>query len=359
MASLRYELDLHLAYLLFQEDSLAVPGLGTFSVRRYGAEIQLPAGLILPPARRVTFSPEVGGDNAVLVAHLVHIEGLSPEEASAGVADEVRGWQRVLERGDRLNLRGIGSLRRADSAWVFKASLETNFLADSFGLPMFRMDLLASADPYAPVYLDRPAPRTRSWQAAAVVAGALGLAAIGGSKDDFRVFVQSASVRTELHAWWQGSRGQLEFAGRQSAEWLSSAVREVEQLFSGSDATEPIESPAAPAVAAPAGEEPLAAASKSPEKLREVSVAQPRADEPAPEDGAVSGYALVVGAFEDDSNAQRVAQRLRKAGYPARVLQSRVGLKKGALRTFADADSARNAKTELKSDFPAIWIYHE
>jgi hypothetical protein len=41
------------------------------------------------------------------------------------------------------------------------------------------------------------------------------------------------------------------------------------------------------------------------------------------------------------------------------VLQSRVGLKKVALRTFADADSARNAKTELKSDFPAIWIYHE
>ena len=109
MASLRYELDLHLASLLFQEDSLAVPGLGTFSVRRYGAEIQLPAGLILPPARRVTFSPEVGGDDAVLVAHLVHIEGLSPEEASAGVADEVRGWQRVLDRGDRLNLRGAAT----------------------------------------------------------------------------------------------------------------------------------------------------------------------------------------------------------------------------------------------------------
>jgi len=58
MRPLHYDLELHLAFLLFQQDSLHVPGLGVFSVRRYGAEIQLPAGLILPPARRLSFAPE-------------------------------------------------------------------------------------------------------------------------------------------------------------------------------------------------------------------------------------------------------------------------------------------------------------
>ncbi|MFZ9190236.1 MAG: hypothetical protein ACO204_03920, partial [Schleiferiaceae bacterium] len=79
MASLHYALDIHLAFLLFQEDSVVVPGLGTFSVRRYGAEIQLPAGLILPPARRVSFSPDASGDPSVLVAHLVQVEGLTAD----------------------------------------------------------------------------------------------------------------------------------------------------------------------------------------------------------------------------------------------------------------------------------------
>ncbi|MFZ9526698.1 MAG: SPOR domain-containing protein, partial [Schleiferiaceae bacterium] len=99
----------------------------------------------------------------------------------------------------------------------------------------------------------------------------------------------------------------------------------------------------APAKAAPAPKKPL------------------KADKPAVAVAEASNapYALVVGAFEDAENASRLAERLREAGYPAKVLKSNVGLKKVALRTFADANSARQAKAELKSDFPAIWIYHE
>jgi len=71
------------------------------------------------------------------------------------------------------------------------------------------------------------------------------------------------------------------------------------------------------------------------------------------------GYALVVGAFSEKANATKLVASLRKAGYPAKMVQSSVGLNKVALRTFANEDSARKAKTELRADFPAVWIYRE
>ena len=74
---------------------------------------------------------------------------------------------------------------------------------------------------------------------------------------------------------------------------------------------------------------------------------------------AAEGYALIVGAFSEKANATRLVARLRKAGYPAKIVQSSVGLNKVALRTFAEEDSARKAKTELRADFPAVWIYRE
>jgi cell division septation protein DedD len=70
-------------------------------------------------------------------------------------------------------------------------------------------------------------------------------------------------------------------------------------------------------------------------------------------------YALIVGAFSDKANATRLVASLRKAGYPASMVQSSVGLNKVALRTFANENSARKAKTELRADFPAVWIYRE
>lgn len=70
-------------------------------------------------------------------------------------------------------------------------------------------------------------------------------------------------------------------------------------------------------------------------------------------------YALIVGAFAENANAERLASDLKKSGYPAEVLDAKVGLKKVALRTFASEDAARKAKAQLKGDFPAIWIYHE
>ncbi|MGA0109705.1 MAG: SPOR domain-containing protein [Schleiferiaceae bacterium] len=371
MAALHYTLDVHLAFLLFQEDSVAVPGLGTFSVRRYGAEIQLPAGLILPPARRVSYSPQAESVSPALLAHLFAVEGLDAEAAEVALRQAVDAYREVLERGDRLTLRGIGSVRRHGAQWTFKASLEANFLSESYGLPMFRMDLVQ--EQASPLRSDSaPAPKVRSWQAAAIVAGALGLAAIGGTKDDVRASVKQAAVEWNVPAWWSNQKTsllrtwdswstELEAGYDRATEALRSNADEVSEVAltatnEGVDAVASVPAPAsevpaaepvavAPEVAAPkAAEAPKAA--NAPKAVRKIA-------------NDKGQYALIVGAFVEDANAERLAKTLKAAGYPAQVLDASVGLKKVALRTFASEEAARSAKAKLKADFPAIWIYHE
>jgi cell division septation protein DedD len=390
MASLSYNLNLHLAFLLFQEDSLSVHGLGTFSVRRYGAEIQLPAGLILPPARRVSFSPQAEFTSPCLAKHLQEIEGLDAVGVTEAIATATAEYRRVLDRGDRLVLQGIGSLRRIESQWTFKASLEANFLSSSFGLPMFRMDL-ASSESIAPSRTAKgEAPRVRSWQAAAIVAGALGLAAIGGSKDNVRTTVQQATIDWNVSDWFQSQKSTLirtwDSWSASVEEFVTPAnepVREDATL----PASQPAEVPASetknkpaakePAAKEPAASKPAAKGANEPisanlanlaKKANEPVSTQKPTSQPANEpvstqkptsQRADQPYALIVGAFADDANAIRLVSDLKKSGFPAEVLDAKVGLKKVALRTFASEDAARKAKDQLKGDFPAIWIYHE
>ena len=367
MASLSYTLNLHLAFLLFQEDSLSVRGLGTFSVRRYGAEIQLPAGLILPPARRVSFSPQAEFTSPSLIKHLQHIECLDEAGVAEAIAACTAEYRRVLDRGDRLVLHGIGSLRRIESQWTFKASLEANFLSSSFGLPMFRMDL-ATTESIAPSTPSKgDAPRVRSWQAAAIVAGALGLAAIGGTKDNVRSTVQQATIDWNVSAWFSAQKSSLirtwDSWTESVEEFVTPANEPVANPANGAnepEASKPATSKPAANLAKgtnePAASKPAANLAKGTNEPISANLSQPRQRSQPQLKG---NYALIVGAFAETANAERLASDLKKSGYQAEVLDAKVGLKKVALRTFASEDAARKAKAQLKGDFPAIWIYHE
>lgn len=384
MASLNYSLNLHLAFLLFQEDSISVHGLGTFSVRRYGAEIQLPAGLILPPARRVSFSPQAEFTSPSLAQHLQQIEGLDEAGVTEAIATAAAEYRRVLDRGDRLVLQGIGSLRHIESQWTFKASLEANFLSSSFGLPMFRMDLATSESIAPSIPANADAPRVRSWQAAAIVAGALGLAAIGGTKDNVRTTVQQATIDWNVSDWFQSQKSTLIRtwdSWTASVEEFVTPANEPVREEATRPAIQPAELPASetdsePAAKAPVAKEPVAnkPAAKGANEPISANLANlaKKANEPVSANLAnlakkadlsksqrKGQYALIVGAFAEDANAERLASDLKKSGYPAEVLDAKVGLKKVALRTFASEDAARKAKAQLKGDFPAIWIYHE
>jgi cell division septation protein DedD len=225
------------------------------------------------------------------------------------------------------------------------------------------MDLLQAAEQALAVHSDPAAPRVRSWYAAAIVAGALGLAAVVGSKDDFRDLIQSASLRSDLGSWWSSQSSLVQNFAGDASSWASDNLKSLGSSAQGSKVPE-----AEPAVKT--SEAPLSESKAIAEPIAEPIAKAETPIAPAKEESAsaktesasaepAGSYALIVGAFSEQANATRLVASLRKAGYPAKMVQSSVGLNKVALRTFANENSARKAKTELRADFPAIWIYRE
>ncbi|MDG1252210.1 MAG: SPOR domain-containing protein [Schleiferiaceae bacterium] len=352
MPNLHYTLERHIFHLLFQEDSVDVPGFGRLEAQRFGAEIQLQSGLFLPPARRLSFSP-VAGKSEVLINHLSRFEGLRADEARSAIVHEVNSWNRQLLEGKRLRLDGLGSFSKTGLQWVFQASIEANFLPEAYGLPIFRVTPLSqrqspSQQIAAPLALPQVRQRREQWLAplrtAAMVTGVITLLALGTTKSDFRDFAQNASFQL-----------QWDHLTEQVTSWLDRgpAVVAVKDEFGAQVAPEipflqeelpsAIESSINPAIenVVPAPNEPSSPVAK-----------------PKPSVTSES-YALVVGAFSDIQNARRLVAQLKEAGYPAKMVSGNVGLTKVALRTYANRDAANAAKEEAKTAFPAVWIYSE
>jgi nucleoid DNA-binding protein len=137
----------HLFHALCSSDTVEVPGWGVFLVRPYGADIQLISGLFLPPARRVSFSPNNAVLGESLLRQVASVEGCDPSEAARLVHNVVRGWRVRLDRGERIFLESIGAFSlRNTFQWVFQPALEANFLPESYGLPIYRLPVLVPAN---------------------------------------------------------------------------------------------------------------------------------------------------------------------------------------------------------------------
>ena len=339
--ALHYPLERHIFHLLFQEDSLDVPGFGRIESQRFGAEIQLQSGLFLPPARRLSFSP-VAGPSQLLVNHISRFENLTPEESSIAIASEVKAWNQKLSEGERLRLEGIGSFSRTGLQWVFQAALESNFLPEAYGLPIFRVTPLAQQQT-APMDLGYQAPlprittRREKWFApirtAAVVAAAISLFALGTTKEDFREFVQLASFEIPWEEW-----------SDEVTSWFeteSDPIEDQEDTF---------------------GQQTV---SSNPPSMTLEESGQTSSQENAstgtnaPSEGLGGSYSLVVGAFSEVQNANRLVATLQDAGYPSHVLEANQGLTKVVLASYASREEAQSAKEDVKEAFPAVWIYAE
>lgn len=135
----------HLFHALCAQDRVELPGWGVFGVTPYGADIQLVSGLFLPPARRVAFYPDAAVRGNAFVQQVAHVEQVSLADAGRVVLDVVRSWRVRLDRGDRIVVEAIGAFSmRSGFQWVFQPALEANFLPESYGLPIYRLPVVAA-----------------------------------------------------------------------------------------------------------------------------------------------------------------------------------------------------------------------
>ena len=432
----------HLFHALCAQDRVELPGWGVFVVTPYGADIQLVSGLFLPPARRVAFFPDAAVAGNAFVQQVAHVEQVSLVDAGRMVHDVVRSWRVRLDQGDRISVESIGAFSmRSGFQWVFQPALEANFLPESYGLPIYRLPVVAvegesrslrlpvaprqgfeapaeranrvaAATPRKeprfsepkPLAASEPAasqPRIRSnrekWLApirsAAVFPRIVGLLVVGGTKPGFQqdlhhVLHEASWMRAPKLTW--PSMDLFSQPPYEETPAPKSAKEEAPKSEAAPAEANPVaekpalETPApAPAVSkeeAPKPAErdkpaPVSAPAKVDAAWAKPAASQGSAEKPAASSAASKTTAssvtkqkaaaatrndrfyLVVGAFGDQANAERMVADLRASGHSAQLVPTAMGTTKVAAAVVNSQKEAYAKRDVLKKTFSAVWVF--
>lgn len=124
--------------LLFERDSVTVPGLGMFIRHDDGAKVNVITNQFERPSASVEFDPQQRGEDGVLVKALAAFMGCSEDEAQQELTQFVADCFADLKVGKAVSLPGLGTLSMDDDAGlVFVQDKDVNLNGDAFGLGDF------------------------------------------------------------------------------------------------------------------------------------------------------------------------------------------------------------------------------
>ncbi|MCB9012676.1 MAG: HU family DNA-binding protein [Bacteroidales bacterium] len=136
--------------LLFNE-SLTLPGLGSFEIRKKSSRIK--GNKISPPSATVFFNQENSLDDGKLAKALANAEEISQDEAAQKVLEFIDEILFALNKGEKFPLEGFGTLfRDEENVLRFEKDPSFNVGVESFGLESFEIDPIEeSTEDIAPV----------------------------------------------------------------------------------------------------------------------------------------------------------------------------------------------------------------
>lgn len=125
----------YIAELLFEHDTVSLPGFGSFVKAYKDASIDYVQGEIKPPGSALNFNRNLVMDDGLLIKILKKKHGLPVSRAEKVVEKYVADLKNRLEKKEFLTFHGLGRLYK-DFEGNFKFLPEShNFNADTFGLP--------------------------------------------------------------------------------------------------------------------------------------------------------------------------------------------------------------------------------
>ncbi len=124
-----------IANLLYQHQSVNLPGLGTILAQYRDASIDHVQGAITPPAKTLTFDSNLVMDDGLLAAEVASEYKLGYAEASTQVGLFVEMLQDAIRRGEVAEIQGVGRLFRDFEGKVQFLPEDYNFNPGSYGLP--------------------------------------------------------------------------------------------------------------------------------------------------------------------------------------------------------------------------------
>lgn len=231
------------ASLLFENNSVSLPGLGSITTQYQSASIDHVQGKISSPAKALTFDTNLVLDDGLLAETAARRYEVPLHMAAEAVTDYVRGIQNTLDRREMFALSGVGRLYRDFEQKIQFISDEHNFNPESYGLPTVQ---------YYPV-VRRTAQEAASPTPAASLAGRR----TGGWWQRNMVWwIAAAMLILAAGIYWM----QVGSKPSDPVEETAQIPEELHNVPPGGAPTEPAEEPASP----PAEEEEIVDESEAP-----------------------------------------------------------------------------------------------
>jgi nucleoid DNA-binding protein len=121
--------------LLFEQDTVVLPGFGGFTTTKTPATVDYAQGSLLPPSRAIAFNENLTINDGLLVQMLCRDYGMTNEQASHDVQDFVDKTASALEQREIITLPGVGRLYKNYAQKVQFLPDNANFNTESYGLP--------------------------------------------------------------------------------------------------------------------------------------------------------------------------------------------------------------------------------
>ena len=124
----------HIEYLILRHDCVTVPGWGAFIANYQPARVDSEFGCIFPPCRTIGFNASLTHSDG-LTSSIARGNGITYDNASTLIADEVNAMRHALESGGSITFGRLGSFSRNDEgSIVFEPATATNIAPDYTGL---------------------------------------------------------------------------------------------------------------------------------------------------------------------------------------------------------------------------------
>jgi len=124
----------HFERLIYDHESLIIPGFGGLLTSYRAATIDHVQGLLHPPSRVVRFDKNLHVNDGILINHLIETEGITKEEAEEATTKFVAFANERLEKREILVLPGVGRLYKDYEGRLQFLQASTNFNQDAYGL---------------------------------------------------------------------------------------------------------------------------------------------------------------------------------------------------------------------------------
>ncbi|MBP7273278.1 MAG: hypothetical protein KA974_05530 [Saprospiraceae bacterium] len=130
----------HIAELLYQQQRVTVPGIGTFYTGYKPAAIDHVHGEILPPTSTLYFDNELQENDGVLLQRLQVIIGATASDVQSALDLFVKDVQLSLDRKETVVFPYIGVMQRNFRQEIdFQPDTQVNYNTQAYGLPILKI----------------------------------------------------------------------------------------------------------------------------------------------------------------------------------------------------------------------------